>query len=147
MAIMRWNPWKELDDNVRTFDQFFNTFYPTRRQEEVDLNAWSPRVDIYEDKEGYTLTADLPGLSQEEVKVNVENNILSIHGERKLEKEETKEGYTRLERTYGAFHRSFTLPNTVDLEKINAKMEKGVLKIELPRKEETKPKQIEVAIS
>ena len=108
---------------------------------------WSPAVDILEDDHSLTLKADLPDVKPEDIDVRVENNTLTVHGERKIEKEEKEENYRRVERQYGSFTRTFTLPQTVDSESVSANYDKGVLKITLPKKAEAKPKQIKVNVA
>mgnify|MGYP003574701242 FL=1 len=142
MALIRWNPFGEVD----TFQRQMNRLFEDYARPDNSVSGWTPRVDIFEDENQIILSAELPGLSDKDVTVNVENNVLTISGERKLENEESKDGYTRVERYYGSFNRSFSLPNTVDIEKVDAKMDKGVLTVTLPRREETKPKQIEVKV-
>ena len=125
-------PW--FDDIDRFFDE---AFVPTRRQ--VREGDWAPRVDISEDDGKIVLRADLPGVNEKDVSVKVEDNVLTLSGERKFEKETDEENFHRVERTYGTFTRSFSLPETVDTDKIKAKYDKGVLTISIP-KVETKPK-------
>ena len=113
----------------------------------IQETAWSPRVDIVEDKDAYRVHADLPGLSKEDVKVTVEDGMLTINGERKAEKREKKDGkYEYHERTYGSFSRSFRLPDHIDAGAIKASHKNGVLELLLPKREEAKPKEIEVKI-
>jgi HSP20 family protein len=109
-------------------------------------SKWSPAVDIYEDKGNIYLDVEVPGMKKEDVKVKVEDKTLTVSGERKLEREEKKEGYYRVERSYGSFCRSFYLPDYVDSTKIKAKYEGGVLKLSIPKKEEAKPKEIPVNV-
>jgi HSP20 family protein len=142
MALIRWNPFGEID----TFQRQMNRLFEDCARPEASVTGWTPRVDTFEDENQITVSAELPGLSDKDVTVNVENNVLTISGERAIENEENKDGYTRVERLYGSFDRSFSLPNTVDIEKVDAKMDKGVLTVTLPRREETKPKQIEVKV-
>ena len=147
MAIMRTDPFRELfslqNDLFRTFD----AAYRGRDRDESNLAAsWSPLVDIYEDQDGITLKVELPEVDPKDVDVQVDGNTLTLKGERKLEKSEQREGYHRIERTYGAFSRSFTLPNTVDTEHISAESKDGVLRIVLPKRAETKPRQIRVQV-
>ena len=125
-------PW--FDDIDRFFDE---VFVPARRQ--VREGDWAPRVDISEDDGKIVLRADLPGVNEKDVSVKVEDNVLTLSGERKFEKETDEENFHRVERTYGTFTRSFSLPETVDTDKIKAKYDKGVLTISIP-KVETKPK-------
>ena len=148
MAIVRNDPFRDL---FALQDQLFRTFgsaYRGRGEEEQAVTAtWSPLVDVFEDADGITLKAELPEVNAGEVEIQVEGNTLTLKGERKLENEEKREGYHRIERTYGAFSRTFTLPNTVDVEHVSAESKDGVLRIRLPKKAETKPRQIKVAVS
>jgi HSP20 family protein len=117
------------------------------KQESSSLSRWTPSVDIYEGKEEIVLAAELPGLRREDVRVDVEDRMLTISGERKLENQDQQDAYTRIERVYGQFSRSFNLPSTVDVDRISAQMEDGVLKVHMPKREESKPRQIEVQVS
>ena len=148
MAIVRNDPFRDL---FSLQDQLFRTFgsaYRNRGEEEQAVTAtWSPLVDIYEDGDGITLKAELPEVDAREVEIQVEGNTLTLKGERKLEYEDKRDGYHRIERTYGAFSRTFTLPSTVDVEHITAGSQDGVLRVHLPKKAETKPRQIKVAVS
>ena len=114
---------------------------------EDQVAEWSPSVDVYEDGEQFRLHAELPGLKKEDVKINLKEGVLTLRGERKFEDEQKKDNYYRLERSYGSFARSFTLPKTVDPEKIRATMKDGVLEITIPKKPEAKPKEIKVEVS
>jgi HSP20 family protein len=147
MAIVRRNdPFRDL---FALQDQLFRTFgdaYRGREEEAVSA-TWSPLVDVYEDADGITLKAELPEIDAKDVEIQVEGNSLTLKGERKLENEEKRDGYHRIERTYGAFSRTFTLPNTVDVDQITAESRDGVLRVFLPKKAETKPRQIKVAVS
>lgn len=136
--LNRWDPFAEIN---RLQDQF-------RRNVDAEAHAptFAPAINIYEDKEGIHLTAEVAGLKPEEVHVNVENRVLTIAGERKLEKADNKDGYHRIERAYGKFTRSFTLPDTVDGEKIAANMKDGVLTVLLPKRAAVQPKKISVGI-
>ncbi len=142
MALVRWDPFKELDllqDRIsRLFDEAWLS--PSRRGE----RTWIPPVDIYETENEIVVKAELPNMDEKDIEVKIENNVLTIKGEKKLEREEKKENYHLIESSYGSFYRSFSLPGNVDADKASAKYEKGVLKITLPKKEEAKPKQIEV---
>ena len=109
-------------------------------------NTWNPAVDVYEDEHNVTLKIEVPGIDEKDIDVRIENSTLTVHGERKYEKDEKEENYRRIERQYGSFTRSFTLPTTVDTEKVSANYEKGVLKITLAKKAEAKPKQIKVNV-
>jgi HSP20 family protein len=145
MALSRSDPFREL---FQLQDQLFKAFdpqYGVRRQTDEGLGvAWQPPVDVYEDANGILLKVELPEIDPKEVEIQVEGNSLTLRGERKLENVERREGYQRIERVYGAFSRSFTLPQTVDIDHINAEGRDGVLRIFLPKKAETKPRQIKV---
>ncbi len=112
-----------------------------------DYSKWAPEVDIYESEKEIVLKADLPGVNLDDVDIRVENNTLTVQGERKFEKAVNGDNYNRVERTYGAFARTFTLPNTVNAEKIEAAYDNGVLNITLPKREEARPKQIKVTVT
>jgi HSP20 family protein len=109
--------------------------------------GWTPAVDIYEDEDAVTLRAELPGVEPKDVDVRFENGVLTLRGERKLEQEEKRENYHRVERSYGTFTRSFALPGTVDAEKIRAEAKNGILAIVLPKRSEAKPRAIQVKVS
>jgi HSP20 family protein len=150
MAIIRRNdPFRDL---FSLQDQLFRTFNDAyrganREDEQSMVATWSPLVDVYEDADGITLKAELPEVDAKDVEIQVEQNTLTLKGERKLEREDKRDGYHRIERTYGAFARTFTLPSTVDVEHITAESKDGVLRVFLPKKAETKPRQIKVAVS
>ena len=149
MAIVRRNdPFRDL---VALQDQLFRTFDAayrgTGREDEQSMVAWTPLVDVFEDHEGITLKVELPEVDAKDVEIQVEGNTLTLKGERKLEREDKRDGYHRIERTYGAFSRTFTLPNTVDVEHITAESKDGVLRVFLPKKAETKPRQIKVVVA
>ncbi|MGZ6124796.1 MAG: Hsp20/alpha crystallin family protein [Myxococcales bacterium] len=150
MAIIRRND--PVRDLLSLQDQLFRTFDAAyrgapREEEQSMVATWSPLVDVFEDADGITLKAELPEVDAKDVEIQVEGNTLTLKGERKLEHEEKRDGYHRIERTYGAFARTFTLPNTVDAEHITAESKDGVLRLFLPKKAETKPRQIKVAVS
>ena len=146
-SMARWEPFRgltTLQDQVnRLFDEGFNR----ARSAQTDLATWAPAVDIYEAENELVVKADLPGLQEKDIDIRVENNTLTIRGERKFEKEVNEENYLRVERAYGAFTRSFSLPNTVNTEGIHAEYRNGTLTVRLPKREESKPKQIKVNIS
>jgi HSP20 family protein len=114
---------------------------------EVSTRTWAPPVDIYEDGDNLVLKAELPGLSPDEVQVRVENNTLYLKGERKFDKEVKEQNYHRVERSYGTFTRTFTLPNSVDADKVAANFKDGVLTLTMPKKEEAKPKTIKIDVT
>ncbi|MBZ5530186.1 MAG: Hsp20/alpha crystallin family protein [Acidobacteriia bacterium] len=151
--ITRWDPFTELTSLQDRFNQllnpptgFFRGLAPTFEQP-LTATSFVPPVDIYEDEHNIILTAEMPGMEEKDLNLTVENNVLTITGERKLENEEKKDNFHRIERSYGKFTRSFTLPMTVDTEKINAEFNNGVLKIMLNKLEEAKPKQIKIGIN
>jgi HSP20 family protein len=157
-ALERWNPFRAsgLWDPVRELEEMQNRLssllgrrLPLHREsgeEEFTVTEWSPPVDIAEDDKEYTVKAELPGLNRENIKVTVEGGVLSIAGERKVEKEEKNKKYHRIERSYGSFTRSFTLPEDASGEKVNAEFKDGVLKVHLPKEEKAKSKSVEVKI-
>jgi HSP20 family protein len=148
MALTRWNPTPDLarDRFSRLIEEAFNDMLrPYGGQgENVSSRSWTPAVDIRETAEALTLAMDLPGLRKEDVAITLENNVLTVAGERKLDTEQSNETYHRLERTYGAFTRSFTLAPTVSGDKVAADFKDGVLTITLPKVEESKPRRIDI---
>ncbi len=140
-----WKPWADLwnvrDELERIFDDFFGL--PATR---VITNGWYPAVDLYEEKNSYVVKAELPGVKQEDIKVSLTNNTLTLKGERKESREEKHKGYHHLERCQGEFYRSFQLPAEVDAEKIKATYKEGVLEIEIPKSEKAKPKEISIKV-
>ncbi|GAB4376253.1 MAG: Hsp20/alpha crystallin family protein [Acidobacteriota bacterium] len=150
MALVRWNPFSELERIQREVNRLFDDTALRRLTSEGDepiASAWVPPVDIAEDKDNITITVDLPGLDRDDVHVAIEDNRLTISGERKFEKKSEDREWSRVERAYGAFTRTFSLPNVVDTDRVEAKMDRGVLTIVLPKREEAKPKQIEVKVA
>lgn len=145
MTIVRWDPLRELVTMQDRLNRFFEDF---RGEDDVmQRGDWMPAVDIYQtDKHEVVLKAEVPGLKKEDLDLRVENNTLTISGTKKEEKEITKERYHRVERSYGAFSRSFSLPSTINTEKVQADYKDGVLTVTLPLREESKPKQIAVQI-
>jgi HSP20 family protein len=152
MALTRWDPFRELvslqDRMNRLFQDAWTPGSATSRTGEEPLMGGSfiPPVDVYEDDHAIVLKMEVPGVDQKEIDLRLENNVLTVQGERKLEKEEKEENFQRIERRYGSFSRSFTLPNTVDVENVQADYDNGVLKIKLAKRAEAKPKQIKVSI-
>ena len=143
MAIIRWDPFRDL---VTLRDKMNRLFEDAVRGEEKDLitSSWAPAVDIYETENELVLAAEVPGVEEKDVEISVEDNTLSIRGERKFQKETKEENYHRIERSYGSFYRSFTLPNYIDQEKIHAEHESGVLKVHMPKKPEVKPRKVKI---
>jgi len=151
MAIVRWEPFRDLvsvqERMNRIFDEAFRGTARGTDDEWALGGSWAPVVDIFEHNGNLVLKAELPGVDPKEVDVHVENNVLTLRGERKFDSEVKREKYHRVERAYGSFSRSFTLPNVVDTDKIKAEYRDGVLHVTLPTREEAKPKQIAVAVS
>ena len=145
-SITRWDPFRGLstlqDEVNRLFDSTFKA-----NSSSSTLTSWAPAVDIYETENELVVKADLPDLSEKDIDVRVENNMLTIRGERQFDQTVKEDNFLRVERSYGAFSRSFSLPNTVDTEKIRASYKNGVLKVELPKRAESKPKQVKVNIN
>jgi HSP20 family protein len=145
--LVRFDPFSEMDSLQRSINRLFDDASTTRRPGREAADAvWVPAVNTYEDKDAFLISCDLPGMDQKDVKLNLDNNTLTISGTRKLEHEDKRENYQRVECVFGTFSRSFTLPATVDGGKIEASMENGVLTIRLPKREESKPKQIDIKI-
>ena len=146
-VLTRWEPFREfatLQDRMnRLFRESFND---AGRDESLTTTTFAPAVDVYEDEHNVTLKVEAPGIDEKDIDIRVENNLLTVHGERKIEKEEKEENFCRVERQYGSFTRSFTLPSTVDPGQVTARCDKGVLKINLAKKAEAKPTQIKVNI-
>jgi HSP20 family protein len=145
MNVIRWDPYRDLSSFADRFNRALGTVANRERDEEMSLGTWVPPVDISEDKDRITLTAELPGFSEDQVEVQMEGGVLTIRGERKFEDEKEGRNFHRLERSYGTFVRSFTLPNNVDRENIHASFNNGLLEIELPKREEARPRQIKVS--
>lgn len=148
---VRRDPFSEFGSLAKTINDLNRTFaggFPRLFNDEGLVNgSWNPTVDVYEDKNGIVLEADLPGLKPGDFELSIENNVLTLKGERKFEKKTEEGNYHRVERSYGSFTRSFTLPTTVDVNNVGADFKEGVLRVALPRREETKPRQIQVQIN
>jgi HSP20 family protein len=146
MAVVRWDPFRDLnllqDRMNRLFDDAGRGW---RTDEPAATTTWSPSVDIFETEGEIVVNAEMPGMERKDIALHLENNVLTLRGERKFQKETKEENYHRIERSYGNFSRSFSIPATVDEEKIRADYKDGVLKIVLPKKEQAKPKQIKIA--
>src|SRR5882724_7827273 len=145
--VTRWDPFREftsLQDRVNRL--FHEAQSASGREEALTTSTFAPPVDVYEDEHNITLKIEVPGIDEKDIDVRIENNTLTVYGERKFEKEEKEENYRRVERQYGSFTRTFTLPSTVDPEKVEAHYDKGVLKVRLAKKAEAKPKQIKVNV-
>jgi HSP20 family protein len=145
-VLTRWDPFREFSTLQDRMNRLFQQSFGEGREESLTTGAFAPPVDVYEDEHNVTLKIEVPGIDEKDLDIRVENNTLTVHGERKFEKEEKEENYRRIERQYGGFTRSFTLPNTVDSDSIQANYDKGVLRIKLAKKAEAKPKQIKVNV-
>jgi HSP20 family protein len=144
-VLTRWDPFREFTTLQDRMNRLFRGSYGDR-EEALTTSTFAPPVDVYEDEHNVTLKIEVPGIDEKDIDVHVENNTLTVHGERKFEKEEKEENFRRVERQYGSFTRSFTLPNTVNTDNIQANYEKGILRIQLAKKAEAKPKQIKVNV-
>lgn len=145
MNIVRYDPFRELkslqDEMTRLFS---GTQGATGSREEMMSGTWAPHVDIFENKDNFVLEAELPGMNRDDFELSFENNVLTLKGERKFEKKTDKDNYHRIERAYGTFARSFTLPQTVTAEGATAEFNNGMLHVSLPKREETKARKIEI---
>ena len=145
MAIIRWDPFRDMMTLREKMNRLFEDVVSSRGEErDLVASAWTPSVDIFETENEILLNAELPGIKEEDMEIKIEDNTLSIKGERKFEKETKEENYHRIERSYGSFYRSFQLPNYIDQDKIKAEHEDGVLRVSMPKKAETKPRSVKV---
>lgn len=148
--LMVRDPWRDfetLQDRInKLFDRTLRTFYP-EVEEELERGTWSPAVDICEAEDSFLVKADLPGMNKDDIQVDLKDSTLTIKGERRFEDKVSRDNYIRVEREYGTFTRSFTLPQNVDADKIKAVYKNGVLELTIPKKEEAKAKQIKVEAS
>ncbi len=146
-VLTRFEPFREFATLQDRINRVFRDSYSGQAEDEsLTTSRFAPAVDVYEDEHNVTLKIEVPGVDEKDIDISLENNTLTVHGERKIEKEEKEENYRRVERQYGSFTRTFTLPTTVDSENVSANYDKGVLKISLPKKAEAKPKQIKVNV-
>lgn len=145
MSIVHHDPFRDIrtlqDEVNRLFSSNITRFF---NDEGIARGAWSPNVDIFENKDQIVIEAELPGMNREDFDLSVENNVLTLHGERRFEKKDENDNYHRVERSYGSFSRSFTLPQTVSAEGANAEFRNGVLRVTLPKREEVKARKIEI---
>jgi len=145
MAISRWDPFRDLSVLQDRMNRLFDDAGRGWRTDGADATTtWSPAVDIFETENEIVVKAELPGVDRKDISLNLENNVLTLKGERKFEKETKEENYHRIERAYGGFSRAFSIPATVDEEKIRADYRDGILSIALPKKEQVRPKQIRI---
>jgi HSP20 family protein len=141
MALIRWSPWRELESMQRHLSQVLDD---SNMALGMDESHWLPAVDIRETADAIVVNAELPGIDKKDVKVDVKDGVLTISGERKYEKDVKEENVHRIERSYGSFSRSFSLPSHVDVNKVEAKLDNGVLEVRLPKTETARPKSISV---
>jgi HSP20 family protein len=150
MALIRWEPVRELNTIQNEMNRLFNTFFespsPSGQSSGQGLRRWIPAMDLVETEDAFVLRADLPGLSEGDVNLELEDSVLTISGERKAEHEERKEGYYRVERASGTFSRSLTLPEGVDPEAVSAHFDKGVLEVRIPKPEQRKPRKVAISV-
>jgi HSP20 family protein len=145
-TIARLEPFRGLSTLQDQFNRLFNESFRTHGEESA-LTTWAPAVDIYETPNELVVKADLPDVNEKDIDVRVENNLLTIRGERKFEKSVSEDNFLRVERAYGSFSRSFSLPNTLNADAIAAEYKNGVLTVTLPKREETKPRQVKVTVT
>src|ERR1044072_4751708 len=148
MAIVRWEPLRELASIQNEMNRLFVTVFdaPAPGGNGGTLRRWMPAMDLVETEDHFVLKADLPGLTEGDVNVEVEDNVLTVSGERKAEHEDKREGYVRVERSYGTFRRSLTLPEGIDPEAVQASFENGVLEVRIPKPEERKPRKVSIQV-
>lgn len=148
MAIIRWAPAREVNSLQSEVNRLFGTFFDTQAGagSGVAARRWVPALDLVEDGEQYVLRADLPGVREDDVKVELDDGVLTISGERKSEHEERRDGYRRIERASGSFSRSLALPDGVDPERIDARFENGVLEVRVPKPEQRKPHRVAIGV-
>jgi HSP20 family protein len=145
MAIIRWDPYRDLVTLREKMNRLFeDTVGGQSEGRELASSSWTPAVDIYETEHEIVLSAEVPGIDEKDIEIKLEDNTLTLRGERKFEKETQEENFHRIERAYGSFYRSFSLPHYVDQEKIKAEHEHGILKVVLPKKDETKPRKVTI---
>jgi len=144
MAIIRWDPYRDVVTLRERMNRLFDDAFSSREQGDLTAGTWSPSVDIHEKDKELVLTAEIPGVKEEDVDVEIEDNVLTLRGKKEFEKETKEDDYHRIERSYGSFYRSFTLPTNVDQDKIEANFDDGLLRITMPKKPELKPKKVNV---
>jgi HSP20 family protein len=146
MAIVRYDPFRDLGSLQEEVNRLFSTSLNRAFGDEgIGRGAWAPSVDIYENKDQIVIEAELPGMKQEDFDLSIENNVITLRGERRFEKTDDSDNYHRVERSYGSFTRSFTLPQTVNAEESKAEYNNGVLRVTLPKREEAKSRRIAVS--
>jgi HSP20 family protein len=144
MALVRWDPGREVDTLQTEMNRVFDAFFGSRPGKGGHARRWVPAMDLVEDKDDLVLRADLPGLSEDDVNIEVKDSVLTISGERKTEEKNADEGYYRVERAFGRFSRSLTLPDGIDPEQVKARFDNGVLEVRIPKPEERKPHRVAI---
>jgi HSP20 family protein len=146
MALIRWEPVGEINMIQQEMNRLFNSFFDAPAAGEARTRRWIPAMDLVEQDDRFVLKVDLPGLTESDVNVELQDNVLTISGERKQKQEHKAEGYYRLERSFGSFSRSLTLPEGVNADAVAAKFDNGVLEVSIPKPEERKPRRVEISI-
>ena len=148
MAVVRWEPFREMSTLQNEMNRLFNTVFDTPAQNSAGstLRRWMPAMDLVETEDSFVLRADLPGMKEDDVKIEFEDGTLTVSGERKAEHETKNEGYYRVERAFGSFSRSLTLPDGVDAEAVSASFDRGVLEVQIPKPEQRKPRKISIGV-
>ncbi len=148
MAIIRWDPFREVSALQERMNRLFSDLRTSSplREEEISQGSWVPPVDIYETEDSLVFKAELPGVTKDDITVEVKDNTMTLKGEKRFEKDVKEESYHRVERAYGGFQRAFTLPGMVEQDKVKAKFKDGILEIVLPKAEKAKPKQVRVEV-
>ena len=144
MTIVRWEPFRELSSLQTEMNRLFNAAFEGPTGGNGGARRWTPAMDLLETEDEFVLRADLPGLSEADVNIELEDNVLTLSGERKTEHEDKREGFYRMERSYGAFSRSLTLPKGIDPEAVTAAFDRGVLEVRVPKPEQRKPRRISI---
>ncbi|MEK6681339.1 MAG: Hsp20/alpha crystallin family protein [Nitrospirota bacterium] len=148
MSLIKWDPFRDLLSLQERMNKLFeeSLFRSGKDQEDLTVGRWSPAIDVMENEQEIVIKGELPGIELKNVEVLIKDNLLTLRGERKFEKEEEKENYHRIERAYGAFQRVFTLPASVEQDKVKAKMRDGILEIRLPKAKKELPKKVEIEV-
>ena len=146
MNLVKWSPWREMPALYNRFNRLFDDpfFRVGQMDDDAGMGLWNPAVDLYEKDDHFMIKAELPGVNKDDIKIDLQDRLLTLSGERTYDNEVKEENYYRRERSYGKFQRAFTLPADVDSDKINAEFKDGVLQIEVPKPEEKKAKQVTV---
>ena len=144
MNMITYDPFRELRSLQDEVNRVFSSSFGRNNESGMMRGAWNPSVDIFENKDQIVLEAELPGMNPEDVNISIENNVLTIHGERRFEKKDENDNFHRVERSYGSFTRSFTLPPTVSSDNVDANFDNGILRLSLAKREEAKPRRIEI---